>query len=279
MPARESAPLGAPIWIDLASGDTARAADFYSALFGWTASEGRPEYGGYVTFSKDGSMIAGMMPNHPGSGFPDAWGTFFAVADSGATVAAVEQNGGRVLVEPMTVDVQGTMAVFVDSTGTTFQTWQPDQNRGFGLSREHGTPAWHELVTRDYTAALDFYRTVLGWETRVESDTEDYRYTVHVADGIDRSGIEDGSQDRAASGGAGDGAAGDGAAGEGGAAAPAPWVVYFWADDVDAAVAVAVEHGGSVVDPPADSPYGRTATVADPTGARFSLLQTMPAEG
>ncbi|ACZ23630.1 lactoylglutathione lyase family protein [Sanguibacter keddieii DSM 10542] len=268
MPAREPAPLGAPIWIDLASGDTARAADFYSALFGWTASEGRPEYGGYVTFSKDGSMIAGMMPNHPGSGFPDAWGTFFAVADSGATVASVEQNGGRVLVEPMTVDVQGTMAVFVDSTGTTFQTWQPDQNTGFELSREHGTPAWHELVTHDYTAAIDFYRTVLGWETRVESDTEDYRYTVHVADGVDRSGIEDGSRGGAAAAAAGDGAT-----------APASWVVYFWADDVDAAVAVAVEHGGSVVDPPTDSPYGRTATVADPTGARFSLLQTMPAEG
>jgi predicted enzyme related to lactoylglutathione lyase len=255
MPARESAPMGAPIWIDLSSADTSRAAEFYGALFGWTASEGRPEYGGYVTFSKDGTMIAGMMPNHPGSGFPDAWGTFFAVADSAATVAAVEENGGRVLVEPMTVDVQGTMAVLLDSTGTTFQTWQPDQNTGIGLSREHGAPAWHELVTRDYTAALEFYRTVFDWQTRVESDTEDYRYTVHVADGIEWSGIEDGSKSLPDEG-------------------TASWVVYFWADDVDAAAATAVEHGGSVVDAPEDSPYGRMATLADPTGARFSILET-----
>jgi len=260
MPARDRAPLGAPIWIDLSSADTAKAIEFYGALFGWEAFVGPPEYGGYVTFSKDGARIAGMMQNPAGSGFPDGWGTFFAVSDTGATVAAVEDNGGRVIVEPMTVDVQGTMAVFLDSTGTMFSTWQPGDNSGFQLAREHGTPAWHELITRDYAAALGFYTTVFGWEVAVQGDTDDFRYSMNVVDGHEESGMMDGSRFLP----------------EG---VPASWAVYFGSDDVDATVALAVEHGGSVVDEPEDTPYGRLATLADPTGATFKLLGVRPDQG
>ncbi len=47
MPVRETAPSGAPIWIDLATSDVARAQEFYGAVFGWTfESAGPPEYGG-----------------------------------------------------------------------------------------------------------------------------------------------------------------------------------------------------------------------------------------
>jgi predicted enzyme related to lactoylglutathione lyase len=41
---------------------------------------------------------------------------------------------------------------------------------------------------------------------------------------------------------------------------------------VDARLARAVELGGSVVMPAEDTPYGRIATAADPTGAQFKLI-------
>ena len=37
MPARDSAPAGAPCWIDLFSSDPDRAEEFYGEIFGWTA--------------------------------------------------------------------------------------------------------------------------------------------------------------------------------------------------------------------------------------------------
>ena len=37
MPTRESAPFGAPCWIDLFSSDPDRAEEFYGRLFGWIA--------------------------------------------------------------------------------------------------------------------------------------------------------------------------------------------------------------------------------------------------
>ena len=36
MPVRETAPLGAPIWIDLTTSDLDAAQEFYGAVFGWT---------------------------------------------------------------------------------------------------------------------------------------------------------------------------------------------------------------------------------------------------
>jgi predicted enzyme related to lactoylglutathione lyase len=51
----------------------------------------------------------------------------------------------------------------------------------------------------------------------------------------------------------------------------ANWSVDFWVDDVDATADKAVELGGRVMEPPFDTPAGRTAVLADPQGAVFSV--------
>jgi predicted enzyme related to lactoylglutathione lyase len=53
---------------------------------------------------------------------------------------------------------------------------------------------------------------------------------------------------------------------------PSHWSVYFGVDDTDAALAKIVDLGGSVVQPAEDTPYGRLATAADPSGALFKLI-------
>jgi predicted enzyme related to lactoylglutathione lyase len=52
---------------------------------------------------------------------------------------------------------------------------------------------------------------------------------------------------------------------------PAHWSTYFMVEDADAALAVIVRLGGSIVQAAEDTPYGRLATVADPTGAVFKV--------
>ncbi|MGH3888170.1 MAG: hypothetical protein ACRDSZ_16670 [Pseudonocardiaceae bacterium] len=39
MPTRDTAPIGAPCWVDLLTSDTGRSRAFYCQLFGWTAQE------------------------------------------------------------------------------------------------------------------------------------------------------------------------------------------------------------------------------------------------
>jgi predicted enzyme related to lactoylglutathione lyase len=53
---------------------------------------------------------------------------------------------------------------------------------------------------------------------------------------------------------------------------PASWSIYFGVDDADPALARIVDLGGMIVLPAEDTPYGRLAAAADPTGVVFKLL-------
>jgi len=70
VPKRESAPIGAPIWIDLFSSDPAKSRGFYEELMGWTATEPEQQFGGYFSFLKGDSLVAGGMKNVGTAGVP-----------------------------------------------------------------------------------------------------------------------------------------------------------------------------------------------------------------
>ena len=58
---------------------------------------------------------------------------------------------------------------------------------------------------------------------------------------------------------------------------PNHWHVYFAVDDADATAAQATEQGGQVIVEPFDIPsVGRSALLADPQGAMFSVLKPAP---
>jgi uncharacterized protein len=251
MPKRDSAPLGAPCWIDLFTSDPEASKSFYGELFGWTAEDAGEEYGHYINFSKDGVRVAGGMQND-GSGGPDAWSVYLATADAKATENQAQAEGAQVVVPAMDVGTLGTMEVLIDPSGAAIGAWQPRDFPGFGVWDEEGTPGWFELQTRDYAAAVAFYQQVFGWDTKVVSDTDDFRYTMLVEGENQLAGIMDASAMLP----------------EG---VPSHWGVYFAVTDTDATIAKAVAAGATVVSPAMDTPYGRLASLTDPTGALFKL--------
>src|SRR5438270_10321758 len=104
MPARDTAIVGAPCWVDLMTSDTARSRDFYGALFGWTAEEPDESHGGYFNFRKDGVRVAGCMASEPDAPVTDVWSVYLASDDAQKTLAATENEGGQVHVTAMPVD-------------------------------------------------------------------------------------------------------------------------------------------------------------------------------
>jgi uncharacterized protein len=252
MATRDAAPLGAPCWIDLFSSDPARAEQFYGRLFGWTAEATGEEFGGYVNFRLGDALIAGMMRNDGSAGTPDVWSTYLAVADAKATTEGALAAGGQALLEPMQVGELGTMGLLADPGGAAIGLWQPGAHRGYGRVGEAGAPVWHELQTRDYAASLEFYRTVFGWQTAVLSDTDDFRYSTMDAEGTSHAGVMD-AHDFLPEG------------------MPAGWQIYIGCADVDATLSEVDGLGGSVLMPAEDTPYGRLAQIADPTGATIKL--------
>ena len=253
MPKRDSAPVGAPCWVDLFTSDPDKSRAFYGPLFGWKAEEAGEEYGGYINFHKDGLPVAGCFRNDGQSGSPDLWSVYLATDDARATVAAAVANGGQVVVPATEVGALGTMAVVTDAGQAAIGAWQPGLHKGFAILAEPGTPSWFELHTRNYDASVQFYRDVFKWDTHVAGDTPAFRYTTLGEGDGTLAGIMDATAFLP----------------EG---VPASWSVYFGVDDTDAALAKIVELGGSIVTPAEDTPYGRLATAADPTGATFKLV-------
>jgi uncharacterized protein len=253
MPTRETAPKGAPCWVDLMTSDHARARDFYCQLFGWTANEPSEEFGGYFMFTKDEVPMAGGMPTMPGAGADNVWSIYLSTDDAEKAVEVATANGAQVIAPIIDVADLGKMAVLVDPTGAAIGMWQPTTFNGFRVLGETNTPAWFELLTKDHAGATAFYRTVFGWDTSTLHDTDEFRYTTANDGETQLAGVMDAAAFLP----------------EG---VPSHWSVYFAVENADAAIARVTELGGSVEQPAEDTPYGRLATVADPMGARFKLL-------
>jgi len=155
--------------------------------------------------------------------------------------------GASILVEPMDVGTQGRMLVAVDPAGAVFGAWQAGEHTGAQLVNEPGAFTWNELYTPDRAKANEFYGTVFSYGYEQIGDGQEFDYTVMKVDGRIVGG-----QFRA-----------DG---------PAHWKVYFAVTNADATAVRAGKLGGSVLDEPHDSPYGRWSELADPWGARFSVI-------
>lgn len=254
MPHRAKAPLGAPCWADLWTSDVEGSRRFYAELFGWEAQEPSPEFGGYFMFARQGVPVAGAMGDMGDMKADDSWKVYLDTDDVARTVRQAEAAGAMVDGPPMPVADLGVQAVLTDPTGARVGAWQAGTFPGFTVLDEHGAPSWCELHTRDYHAALDFYRTVFRWQTRVVGDDDQFRYSVLLdpsGDG-ELAGIMD--------------AAGFLPPDQG-----AQWSVYWEVEDVAASVAAVRDLGGSVAMEPEATPYGTLATVADPAGASFKL--------
>lgn len=256
MPRLDDVQFGAPCWFDLSTSDLDGAKAFYGDLFGWNAVDMGPEFGNYHVINKDGADLGGLMTKSDQMpDMPDSWTMYIAVEDAQATANAARDAGAQIIVEPVEIGPQGSMAVLADPTGGVFGLWQPGTRRGFELYNEADAPVWFELMTRDFAAATDFYANVFGSElVDVPMGDDGPGYKTFTFDGQQRAGMMDGSL---------------GALPEG---VPSNWLVYFGVKDTDATVAKALELGGSVLVPAKDTPQGRFAVLGDSTGAPFGVI-------
>jgi predicted enzyme related to lactoylglutathione lyase len=246
---------GEPNWIELFTTDPDTAKAFYGGLFGWTVQETGPAYGGYALFLRDGEPVAGLMEND-GQG-ADSWSVYLESNNAADTVEMAKANGGQVIVEAMQVGDLGHLAVVSDPAGASVGIWQPLEHRGFAVRGEVSAPAWFEVLSSDYDAVIPFYENVFGWDTHTMSETADLRYTTLGKDDDALAGIMDAGA----------------VLGE----RPSHWRFYVEVADTDAALARANELGGAELMGPDESPYGRLASIADPSGIPFMV--TGPSTG
>jgi predicted enzyme related to lactoylglutathione lyase len=244
---------GVPCWVETWQPDADGAAAFYRALFGWDTVG--PVGGPYMCTlrDRDVALIGARPPER--AHLPVAWTTYVWVESADEAAVRVAEAGGSVVLEPFDSLDGGRMAIVADPTGAVLGVWQPGAHRGAQIVNEPGAWSWSQLSTPNPDAARSFYVAVFDWETDAFGRSTMFRVPGYfggeptqpvsrdVVAGM--APVEDDD--------------------------PAEWQIDFWVTDTDAAVATAEEHGGRVVAPATDSPIARTAVLADPHGAVFSV--------
>ncbi|MFG1672471.1 VOC family protein [Streptomyces sp. Y7] len=244
---------GTPCWVSLMVHGPAATQEFYGALFGWEFRPGPQQLGPYERALLDGREVAGIGRLPPDRHLPVAWTPYLASNDVDLTADTVRLCGGTVGVGPLDAAEAGRMAICSDPSGAVFGIWQTAAHLGTAITGVPGTPAWNELVTFESVTVAKFYETVFGYEAQA-ADSADLDYVGLHIDGRPVAGIH----------GVGNALPRD---------RGAHWMTYFEVADTDDAVERVVGLGGHVLRPARDSAHGRVATVADPEGARFSVIQ------
>ncbi|MHB9858514.1 VOC family protein [Streptomyces sp. YIM S03343] len=246
-------PPGTPCWVSLMAHALAATEEFYGALFGWEFIEGPRQLGPSLRALLDGHEVAGIGQLPPERDLLVSWTPYLASDDVDLTAETVRLCGGTIGVGPLDAADAGRMAIGSDPSGAVFGIWQAVRHLGTGITGVPGTPAWNELVTYETQSVAKFYGTVFGYqEETVEAAGLDYMDL--SVDGRPVAGVH----------GVGNAVPSD----------RGPyWRTYFEVAETDKSLRQVAELGGRILEPAHDSPHGRVATVADPEGAVFSVIE------
>jgi predicted enzyme related to lactoylglutathione lyase len=248
--AQAQAETGRFVWHDLMTKDVSAARRFYGELFGWrfedTTRGDRP----YVIARSANVPVGGIVDISAMTDAGAQWVSFMAVASVDKTVAQVQADGGKVLVQPRDLPL-ARVAVITDP-----------QEAPLGLAQMKGTipePAqptaghffWQEYLARDAGRALDFYKRLAGYDPAISDSRLGVEYHV-LRKGRGGAGLFQLPNDVAD--------------------VQPNWLPYVLVNDPEALAARVAGLGGRVIVPVAPERRNSSlAVVADPSGAAFAL--------
>jgi uncharacterized protein len=267
---REAYPANVPCWVETLQPDPRAALDFYGPLFGWEfvgpGPMPDPLQGEYFVAQVKGREVAGLG-SLPDLGAPPvpSWNTYVRVDSVDEAVERAKAEGAGLLIGPLDARPAGRLAVLIDPVGAVVCVWEARAREGAQLINEPGTWAMSSLHTTDGDGAKAFYGSVFGWQPEAfgspEAEMTLWRLPGYVGGEAKWAAVPR------------DVVAVMAPTGDAAAAVPAHWNVNLRVDDADATVERASSLGGQVIVPVLDTPGFRSAVLADPQGAVFSIGQ------
>jgi predicted enzyme related to lactoylglutathione lyase len=255
MSAATSSLLGRPLWYELMTTDPKAAEAFYKDVVGWTAApfEGSPEP--YTTFQRSGNVpVAGLMKTPDGVNAPPFWAMYVGAPKLEDATAHIERLGGEACSPVIDIPGVGRMQMMKDPQGAAFYVYEPAAADQPPEGRpETGDASWHELMTTDATAAMNFYKEVFGWQPSEAMDMGPLgKYQMFNRPHGMIGGMMNKPPEMAA--------------------VPPNWQIYFSVPDINAATERIKARGGQILNGPMEVPGGDwVVTGLDPQGAAFAL--------
>ena len=208
---------------------------------------------------KKGDYFVGAIYPHPDEimalGMSAIWSLTFSVDDIEASRARVSELGGTVNLGSIDIFELGRMSSVADSNGAPISLWEAVQHIGADVMFEHGAFTWGQLITRNRSGSTSFHAQLLGMEIDSGPVPDIWYNDVLISYDEPMVGMMDMPAEVAAQ------------------STPNHRAVYFYVDDVDATVRLAVENRANVIIEPNQLAHiGRIAVALDPQGAMFDLV-------
>jgi predicted enzyme related to lactoylglutathione lyase len=250
---------GCFVWEELMTTDIAAAAAFYGKVAGLKTEKAAFDPN-YTTWKAGGRDMGGLMtlPDEArAGGTPPMWVSYIGTPDADATARQCEALGGKVAKGPWNIGDGGRIAILQDPQGAIFSIYANPKANGAPPAPQLGSASWHELVTTDIDAALDFYRQLFGWS--LMSDMDMGPQGVYRMFGPERSKEAFGGMYVKPPQQPG----------------PPAWLPYIKVANVKTATATAKSLGAKIMHGPAEVPGGGWISMGtDPQGVMFALHST-----
>jgi len=236
------------VWHELMTPDTPAAHSFYSKTLGWKTlpSDQVPDYS---MFAAANDPLGGAVTLPAGA---PHWLSYIGTPDIDATVAQARELGAKIVKDVDDIPGIGKYAVLSDPQGAQFAVYSSTADPGREKPPKRGEFSWHELMTTDAKAALDFYSALFGWEKRTPHDMGPMGfYYLFGRNGQELGGMFDKPAEV-----------------PGGPA----WLAYVRVKDVNQTVKKVKSAGGTLTNGPMEVPGGDwIAQFVDPHGAAFAV--------
>ena len=252
------------IWYELLTPDVAGAKRFYDAVVGWSVDPNpvAPGVDYHMILRSDGAAAAGVFPlkeEMRAHGARPAWLGYLHVPDVDREVAAIQADGGKLLMAPWDQPGVGRLALVTDPDGAPFYLMDPIPPEGQpdATSDAFSTDLpqhvrWNELSAADQDRAVDFYTRHFDWRQEGDMDMGPmgkYRF-LHHGDTMIGAVMPKAPQQPVAA-----------------------WTFYIGVDDIDRAASAVTAGGGQIIMGPMEIPGGEYSLDGlDPQGAHFGLV-------
>ncbi len=239
------------VWFEHHSTDSARAARFYEALFGWRTEVMPMGPQNYSMIMNGSTGIGGYGKSAAGT--PSRWMPYLSVNSVDDSFAQALRAGAKALMPPTDFGPVGRGAAIADPTGAVFSLWKSAEgDRPDPAKTPAGEWVWNELWSSDPAKALAFYEGAFGFTHDTMDMGPGGTYTMLMKDGVHRGGLARSVNPKA----------------------PSMWLPYVEVADCDATAAKAGPLGGKLLSAPADIPgVGRFAIVSDPLSVPIAMLR------
>ena len=254
--ADNAARAGRIVWYELMTSDVEAAKTFYTSVVGWTVKQSENSPMPYHEIQRPGGgWVGGIVATPPQVTAPPHWGMYLLVDNVEEAVSRVEAAGGKSLSPLIDIPKVGRFRTVTDPQGAAFTVFQAaEPMTGPDHVPEVGDVSWHELLTTDAEAAMQFYTTQFNWQKTETMDMGEMG-TYHM---FGRDFPLGGMMNKAAAM----------------ADVPPHWGFYFRVANLTEAIDRVNAGGAKVLNGPMEVPGGDTVVnCLDPLGAYFSLHQ------